>query len=124
MIPTDFQDEEDWSASEQLAEKFREQFLGGDFTPFDCGVYVRWFSRDSLNTMALGECYSYWHAEIFLPELLRQLLAGCTNDNEREVILDGHFYLIRSKGRWRDRCGEPVIVEACALLPVAVRQVA
>lgn len=121
VILTDFQDKEDWSASEQLAEKFREQFLGGDFTPVDCGVYVRWFSRHSINTMALGECYSYWHAEIFLPELLGQLLAGCTNDNEREIILDGQFCLIRSKGCWRDRHGEPMIVKARALLPVCVR---
>lgn len=123
-IPTDFDDEEDCSASEQLAEKFREQFLGGDFTPFTHGVFIRWFSRDCLNTMALGECYSFWHAEIFLPELLRQVLAACATDHERQIILDGHFYLVRSLDRWRDSYGDPLIVEANTLLSDYVRQAA
>lgn len=115
-IPTNFSNEENRSASELLAERFRQQCLRGDFTPFDNMVYIRWFSQDCFNTLALGDHYSRWLAESFLPELLRQLLAGCTNDQERRIILDDHFCLGRSRAHWRKCHSEPVIVEARALV--------
>ena len=120
----DVDDAEARSLASELADRFAKEFLNGDFTPFGCCTYVRWFSRDCLNTIALGDWYSLWDAERDLPHVLAYLLDECANDEQRRIILDGHFYLVRQVELWEDRYGPPVIVEASTLLPIDIREAA